>query len=206
MTPDEAGAPLDLHAEIERLKGQNLRLAEEVRLMRRAIVSDQRKAEASRQETAASLAANQSAIIELRDHAAAQSPSATAGATDDTALPWMDRATAQQWHDLAAWVDWLGESYEFKETHWVFPCWPAHPGIVEELAALWDAWRWSAGRAPLEGVPAGDNDAMAFWHDRYLAPTIYRLQAMYAFHACAKRHESARPAPRTDMDLLPPLP
>lgn len=126
--------------------------------------------------------------------------------SDSGPLPWMSRATAKQWHELAAWVDWLNEAYEFRETMAIWSCWPAHPGIVEELAALWDAWRDAAGRAPAEGTPPGDNDALAFWHDRYLAPMIHRLQALYAFHSCRHGHEVAPRTPKTDTDLLPEEP
>lgn len=149
--------------------------------------------------------ANAAAFLEVkRMLAPAKEPPSGEAATGP--VPWMDRATAQQWHALAAWVDWLTEAYEFKEPLQIQPCWPAHPGIVEELAALWDSWREAAGRAPTEGTPPGDNDAMAFWHDRYLAPMLHRLQALYAFHSCRRAHESAPSAPRTDTDLLPELP
>lgn len=133
-------------------------------------------------------------------------PTSDAPAVDGPGVvAWNDRATPQQWHDLAAWVDWLIETYEFRAEARIYPCWPAHPGVVEELAALWDAWRDAAGRAVADGAPPGDNDALAFWHDRYLAPTVHRLHALYAFKECRHGHESSKSVPGTDHDLLPPL-
>lgn len=120
--------------------------------------------------------------------------------------PWTERATAQQWHDLATWVDWLCQTYEFRAEVQIYSCWPAHLGIVEELAALWDAWRDAAGRSAVDGAPPGDNDALAFWHDRYLAPCVHRLHAIYSFKECRHQHESGASATLTDRDLLPPLP
>lgn len=148
--------------------------------------------------------ANANAFLAIQK-ALAPAPDAPVGETKG-AVPWTDRATAQQWHDLAEWIDWLTHTYEMRAGFEIYPCWPAHPGIVEELAALWDAWRDAAGRAPVDGSPPGDNDALAFWHDRYLAPVLHRLHALYAFHACRHQHESAAAAKPTDRDLLPPLP
>lgn len=137
-------------------------------------------------------------------------PAAPQEAAGDSAglpgpVPWTERATAQQWHDLAAWVDWLSETYELLGDLRIVPCWPAHLGVVEELAALWDAWRAAAGRAPIEGEPPGDNDALAFWHDRYLAPLVNRLPALYSVKSCRHGHSAPGRAPSTDRDLLPPL-
>lgn len=191
--PGEEGAAPQLTGEerVERLEQLVARLA-------KAFTAEREVAEEERE-------ANAAAFLEVKRLLA---PTEEPAPSDDKSgsVAWMDRATAQQWHALAQWVDWLNHTYELKEALRIQPCWPAHPGVVEELAALWDAWRDAAGRAPLEGTPPGDNDALAFWHDRYLAPMLHRLQALYAVHACRRAHEAAPRAPLTDTDLLPELP
>lgn len=188
--PGEAAADLHGEARVERLE---------------LLVSRLVKAFNGERETAAEERdANAAAFLAIKK-ALAPPPDAPTGESKGP-VPWTDRATAQQWHDLAKWIDWLTHTYEFKTGFQIYPCWPAHPGIVEELSALWDAWRDAAGRAPVDGSPAGDNDALAFWHDRYLAPMLHRLHALYAFHACRHNHESAAAVRTTDRDLLPPLP
>lgn len=188
--PGEAADDLHGEARVERLELLVARLV---------------KAFNGERETAAEERdANAAAFLAITK-ALAPPPDAPAGESKGP-VPWTDRATAQQWHDLAKWIDWLTHTYEFKTGFQIYPCWPAHPGIVEELSALWDAWRDAAGRAPVDGSPAGDNDALAFWHDRYLAPMLHRLHALYAFHACRHQHESAAAVRPTDRDLLPPLP
>lgn len=122
------------------------------------------------------------------------------GTVDDALTPvaWIDYAPRRAWDELADWVDWLGETYELRSEWAIRPCWPAHPGVAEELAALWSAWREAARRGLNK-----DNDALAFWHDRYLAPTLQRLPALYRVNACKAGHQQVKVAPGTDRTYLP---
>lgn len=63
-------------------------------------------------------------------------------------------------------------------------CWPNHPGVVEELLALYAAWSAAyAGKEPGEAAIA--------WHDRWLHPCLHRIWTVYGLNSCARegRHE-----------------
>ncbi len=111
---------------------------------------------------------------------------------------WVDYAAAQDWQDLAGWVDWLVCTYDFQPSRTVLPCWPAHRGVVEELAALRTAWRMAAkaGRAKKP------NDALIYWHDRWLHPCVVRLRENFQQKSCTDRHDRTRPGKTTSPDLL----
>jgi hypothetical protein len=106
----------------------------------------------------------------------------------------LDRQVAgRTWTLLLGWVTWLVERYGLTE---VLPCWYRHGAMVEELSALWVAWR-----------AAYDPEAMAvdplFWHD-HLDRTRVRLQQWARDSACrtAGEHRSPRPVrlpDRTDL-------
>lgn len=182
------------------------RLEEIVARLAKAFTQEREDASQHRQAVAEDREANAAAFLQIKRALTALNEAPAEGVEEPPGpVPWSERATAQQWHDLATWADWLGETYELKTKYGVYSCWPAHPGIVEEIAALWDSWRDAARRATTDGLPAGDNDAMAFWHDRYLAPWAQRVQGIYAMHACQHGHVPAPKAPVTDRDLLPPL-
>lgn len=139
------------------------------------------------------------AIVEL---AGASAGEATAGEDQDenaaAPLPWGARASADDWRDLAAWVDWLSATYDHQPSRAVLPCWPAHGGVVHELAALRTAWTSAAT------TDAGDEpgDAMAAWHEGLLRPCLTRLREDYQLKACTDRHTPTRPRRPTDHDLL----
>jgi hypothetical protein len=84
----------------------------------------------------------------------------------------VDYATAQDWQDLATWVDWLVCTYDFQPSRADLPCWPAHRGVVEELATLRTAWRMTAAA----GRARKPNDGLIYWHDRWLHPCVQRLR------------------------------
>ncbi len=71
---------------------------------------------------------------------------------------WAETATPQQWQELTGWVDWLVTTYELVGDRRVAPCWPSHPGVVEELAALRGAWIVVTAKQP-------PGDAMVQWHE-----------------------------------------
>jgi len=110
----------------------------------------------------------------------------------------VDYATAEDWQALAAWVDWLVTTYDFLPSKTVLPCWPAHRGVVEELAALRTAWRMAAKA----GRGAKPNDALIFWHDRWLHSCLARLREHFQQKSCSDKHSDPRPGKATNPDLL----
>jgi len=121
--------------------------------------------------------------------------SAHTPATDQLAWGWTVRATEPDWINLADWVDWLVTAYDLRPARTVLPCWPAHPGVTEELAALHSAWAVAAAQdAP--------GDAMVLWHDRSLHPTLSRLREAYQQHACTDTHTAPRTSVTVNTTLL----
>ena len=164
------------------------------------------------------------AITELTDRVAALEP-----ADDNTTTPtprrWADRSTADEWDILVRWVDDLNRSYSLIEDYQIHPCWPAHPGVVEELAALHQAWIIAtiedAVTGPRPAVPAGGKKpakparpakggtAYAVWHDRALWPFLGRIRSgHYRIHLCKVEHQpevASELPPFTDQTLVPVL-
>ena len=96
------------------------------------------------------------------------------GATKDGPWTWATLGptrTRELFTELRDWVDWLTVRYTLNgEHHTIAPCWYAHPVAVEELTALMVAWR--AAYSQDEAAPS---DALINWHDRWLWPTLHRL-------------------------------
>lgn len=129
--------------------------------------------------------------------------------------PWPDRVDRADWEELVEWVDWLQRTYEFRGEYTVHPCWPAHPGVVQELAGLYHSWRAAqlvdeisvptiASAAGKKGKRPGSNDITA-WHDRWLWPFLNRIKGgHYRLANCTEGHEIglAITAP-TDPTFLP---
>ena len=111
---------------------------------------------------------------------------------------WVDYATAQDWRELARWVDWLMATYDLQPSRAVLPCWPVHLGVVEELAALRTAWR-AAAKAGRSRTP---NDALIYWHDRWLHPVLHRLRQDFQIKLCEDQHKPVCAGRGTDLDLL----
>lgn len=118
--------------------------------------------------------------------------------------PWCWRELAPQAQvallgELREWVDWLITRYSIgalARSGTIAPCWYHHPVAVEELTALMVAWR--AAFNPQQLQPS---DAPAAWHDRWLWPTLRRLEDLKVFSGCRQgQHEAAtsRPRPLTD--------
>ena len=152
--------------------------------------------------TAAAIARLENAVTGLLGQPVDSAPTADAAGEDEDELPvpvaWVDYATGQDWVALADWVDWLTGVYDLHEDRRVRPCWPAHLGVAEELAALHSAWREAASRAR-----EADGDALAFWHDRYLTPLMARINHMYATLSCQEnRHTSVRVGPLSNRTLI----
>jgi hypothetical protein len=106
---------------------------------------------------------------------------------------WVNGASPADWRELTAWVDWLTETYDFPQATALLPCWPAHLGVAEELAALWQAWKAAA--------VATHQDSMATWHDR-LHTTLPRLREDSQMRTCVDAHQRPRTASPTDLELL----
>lgn len=111
---------------------------------------------------------------------------------------WVDYATAQDWADLAEWVDWFADTYDVVPGRAVLRCWPAHRGVAEELAALRSSWR-AAAIAAQANEPS---DALIVWHDRWLHPCLVRLHEGFQQKNCVDAHAASRPRQLTDQALL----
>jgi len=105
--------------------------------------------------------------------------------------PWFVTATDAEWAELAAWVDWLNENYELTSSNRIVPCWPAHVGASEQIAALWHAWL-----AAREAQAADIGEHMIAWHERWLWTSLPRIAA--ALKNCeSDRHTPPRQPPPT---------
>lgn len=138
--------------------------------------------------------------------------------TDTTPPPlrFADRADTDAWADLVDWVDDVNRGYSISPDYEIQRCWPAHPGIVEELAALHSAWIAATisdsrnGPHPAEPAenkkpakparPAKGGPEYAVWHDRALWPFLDRIRDnRYRIHMCTRNNH----VPETSEDLPP---
>ncbi len=148
------------------------------------------------------------------------------GSEDDSDEPqkdpppqaWVDCATAEEWRELATWVEWLHTTYDLRANTGVPACWPAHPGVVEELAALHAAWRQAADESrpaekDVDGVKSrgaqADTSSLIYFHDRWLHPLLTRVMVLYRIGDCRQGHKpsgqgapGARKGSATDPELL----
>lgn len=106
-----------------------------------------------------------------------------------TAFAWNSLGAHQAetlWLQLAEWVGWLRGRYPLARQ--VPACWWRHPELVEELTALWLAWReaYVEKSAPLT--------AAADWHDRWLPGFLRRIGAGGWNLACEGEHKDRLPS------------
>lgn len=118
---------------------------------------------------------------------------------------WAARATPKEWNELIDWVDELNSDYSLLSDYTIPPCWPAHAGVVEELAGLWRSWIHAVindARAKKQG-----SSELTAWHDRWLWPVLDRIKAThYRTTNCRPHHQAeARRPPRTDAALVPSI-
>jgi hypothetical protein len=110
-----------------------------------------------------------------------------------TCEPWAATATDAGWEVLYTWVDWMADTYGVSAR--VLPaCWPAHPGLVEELAALRAGWVQAR-----IACATGASDQMSYWHDRCLHSLLDRIKGgtLYGLNDCAQgTHKPVRQEPR----------
>ncbi|MFF9483033.1 hypothetical protein [Streptomyces sp. NPDC014733] len=113
---------------------------------------------------------------------------------------WVERATPEQWADLADWVDWYQGHYEVSGEHRLPPCWPRHKGAAEELHGLHAAWK----AAMLTDMKTdGTGDAAVYWHDRYREDTLRRACSSITRACFNGTHAAPKPVPATDRSTLP---
>ena len=112
-----------------------------------------------------------------------QEDSASGGGSS---APWNWRtlrghAAEAQWRELADWVGWLRGRYPLAQQ--VPVCWWRHPELVEELTALWLAWKdaYVAKHAHFT--------APADWHARWLPEFLRRVGAGGWNVACEGDHK-----------------
>ena len=127
------------------------------------------------------------AVLELRDQVAELIKKQAE--KDIEPQPWTDRASPAQWDELVNWVDWLQAKYGALPEYDIPPCWPAHTGVVEELAGLFHSWK----RAQIVDELAeksGSNELVA-WHDRWFWPLRQRARSgHYRTTNCKESHRS----------------
>jgi hypothetical protein len=90
---------------------------------------------------------------------------------------------AAGWAQLCDWVAWLHDRYELSVEERLPPCWPHHPGLIEELRAL-KAWREEIYTS---GQPSGQ--AARYWHAE-MRQTITAATTFYA-SGCRAGHRGA---------------
>lgn len=104
---------------------------------------------------------------------------------------WAARATPKEWNELIDWVDELNSDYSLLSDYTIPPCWPAHAGVVEELAGLWRSWIHAVindARAKKHG-----SSELTAWHDRWLWPCLTRMKAgHYRTTNCRQSHQPER--------------
>jgi hypothetical protein len=116
---------------------------------------------------------------------------------------WAARATRKDWDDLIDWVDRLNADYALLDDYLIPPCWPAHPGVVEELAGLWRSWTRTM---IIDETAKGSGDtSLTSWHDRWLWPCLHRMKSgHYRTTNCRDRHQSEPKTARiTDRSFSP---
>jgi hypothetical protein len=116
----------------------------------------------------------------------AQIQEADSSASADLAGPYVWHTlsatdTAKLWEALADWVGWVRGRYPLARQ--IPLCWWRHPELVEELTALWLAWReaYTEKGAPLT--------AAADWHGRWLPEFLRRVGAGGWNIACEGEHK-----------------
>ncbi|MFG1928932.1 hypothetical protein [Cryptosporangium sp. NPDC048952] len=121
------------------------------------------------------------------------------GGGDRQAREWHELDTAERleaWAELVDWVVWLHDRYELSVEERLPPCWPQHPGLVEELAAL-KLWRTDIYSADGGGQAIGQ--AARYWHGE-LRQMLTTAVTVYAA-GCRAAHRGAQPLDTVDARL-----
>jgi hypothetical protein len=132
---------------------------------------------------------------------------------EDHQLP--PHARTAGWADLVDWVIWLHDAYELSIEERLPECWPHHPGLVRELAAL-RAWRleiYTPAFDPATGKPLpawGNGGSARAWHAELrnviTAATTFYARGCRAGHRSAPRLLTGDDQARTDWITAQPAP
>lgn len=79
--------------------------------------------------------------------------------------------------ELRDWVDWMVVRYNVDE--YVRPCWFRHGVAIEELTALYVAWR-----STYKEKPRAYSDDLTAFHDRWFWHALERLKTYRVFKSC----------------------
>ncbi|MDN3294635.1 hypothetical protein QWM81_11325 [Streptomyces ficellus] len=201
QTPPVAPAVLRLAQDVEAVRQHREKLEALVRAFATRVKNDQREVEEVLREILARLD-----TLERGPHGGPGGPgrpgpsAASPPGTDrPVGSPWSYRATERDWRDLAAWVDWLSGHYAPQLHLRIWPCWPAHGGVTEELAGLRAAW---LAASEADAASGGAGQEMAYWHQMWLWPTLERIRQNYMFKGCESDHSPDRPGRLTDQAAL----
>lgn len=122
-------------------------------------------------------------------------------ADPDPPRDWITRNRLRgQWEELARWVDWLNANYSQPDDRRVPACWPAHKGLVHQLAALRAAWR-AAVLADEKSKERGN--AVVAFHDYHLFPFFHRLSDRHLYPCVHAAHRPDEEHAPTDLSHLP---
>lgn len=112
---------------------------------------------------------------------------------------WRDRASAEDWDALGDWVDELNGSGSLVANYAIPSCWRRHPGLVEELAAVYESWRDAMVAQQTGQRTGGGSIESSIWFDRALWPVLDRLavdEPRYQTLICSSGHKPDGPANR----------
>ncbi|MDE9364018.1 hypothetical protein PZ938_00215 [Luteipulveratus sp. YIM 133132] len=147
------------------------------------------------------IAAEVAALAQAGDAGADQAPGSRARSGGGwTAYGSDPQALAARMGDLRAWFVWAYPTILFPRSaeKEIPDCWEQHPGVVEELLALYAAWV----AAYAEARP---NEGRIAWHDRWVGPFLDRVFLGYGLNECRRNggHVQARQARGTDVAAAP---
>lgn len=132
-------------------------------------------------------------------------PGPSGDVPEHSARAWHVRATERDWVELIDWVDWMQTVYAPKSSWWLPPCWPRHPGVVEELAAVHTAWIHAARTDEQQRESDEHSDELTRWHEHWLWPALSRAKSYTSLDSCSsdKGHNPGRTPTLTDRESLP---
>jgi hypothetical protein len=99
---------------------------------------------------------------------------------------------AQLWSETRWFVDYLARRYPLSTEVSIPACWYRHTVAVDELSALYAAWR--------EAYCSGDrpSDAMTSWRHRWFWPTLQTLNTYADWRECKAQRKHVDPTARQE--------
>lgn len=110
------------------------------------------------------------------------------------AWQFLNRTEAEQlWREVRWFVDAFTARYPLSAEVSLPPCWYRHPLAVDELTAVYAAWReaFCGGNRP--------STAMAAWWDRWLWPMLNRLAVHADWRECKGSRQHVEPSARQEL-------